>query len=383
MIKKLFDRKIVFKEGIANFWDSKWIIVLFLYIMAFGLMSTDQYFGKNTFVWVQTTYIGLISLLLVGVIAFELNLLGKSKGINLFIQFFLLVPFTVFLARIIGVPVSKYSSFEVLAESFKKYIGLFPFIGNLINDLIDYVLTSMPVFIVDIVRAPGVFLTFIILCALLSLSDKKNFKIAVIFGFFIYCIFSIISSMPSSGFLSGTFLLFVGIALHYKDVNHTIKDEIIIKKLRVINDKAERVSSIRILKNMEENSKISDKTIVSIVKRVYNEYGYSGENINLIAQTITHRLIYEHNLIKIIFDKDGVFFKPSYTDKKYINPLGEISFWMRNVVCFIFAVIYWINPITIIPDFIPVIGKIDDLLIIMASSNPMIRYYYENQKKED
>jgi len=49
--------------------------------------------------------------------------------------------------------------------------------------------------------------------------------------------------------------------------------------------------------------------------------------------------------------------------KNYINGVyKEIPFWSLAAVTF--ALIYVINPIDLIPDFIPVVGYIDDVLVI-------------------
>jgi uncharacterized membrane protein YkvA (DUF1232 family) len=80
------------------------------------------------------------------------------------------------------------------------------------------------------------------------------------------------------------------------------------------------------------------------------------------------------DLIHRFFDKIGNFTENFYGLQDHLLALGRmLNAWYRQeyrnispatVATLIAAVIYIVNPLDLVPDFLPFIGQIDDLLII-------------------
>lgn len=57
-----------------------------------------------------------------------------------------------------------------------------------------------------------------------------------------------------------------------------------------------------------------------------------------------------------------------------IPVIGEVKFGsMGKIILFLLALLYVISPIDLIPDVIPVVGWIDDLVVIIAGMIPLAR----------
>ena len=60
--------------------------------------------------------------------------------------------------------------------------------------------------------------------------------------------------------------------------------------------------------------------------------------------------------------------------------IGEVKFGsMGKIILFLLALLYVISPIDLIPDVIPVVGWIDDLVVIIAGMIPLARELFRGK----
>ncbi|MGL4758342.1 MAG: YkvA family protein [Patescibacteria group bacterium] len=64
------------------------------------------------------------------------------------------------------------------------------------------------------------------------------------------------------------------------------------------------------------------------------------------------------------------------------NNLGKGSGWKAKVFGLVIAGIYFLSPVDVIPDFLPIIGQIDDLAVVVTMLVAVGNSYLSNQAKE-
>lgn len=96
----------------------------------------------------------------------------------------------------------------------------------------------------------------------------------------------------------------------------------------------------------------------------------------LVSENILEEKINNNSSFKKIIDEIKLFFSiiKDYTNGTY----KEIPFWTIGAITF--SLLYALSPIDFIPDFIPVIGYVDDALII-ATCYKMVKKDLEKYKE--
>ena len=172
--------------GVAGIGDPKWVAVALCYIAAIALMGQDPWYGDKYFTYNQGIFVAFLALLIVAGFCWEIYLLGRPEGINLFLHCLLIVPLTLLIGRIAGLPPAPEVSYGLLGE-LKDYVGtLKDAIG--IGDI-------LPVWIRDIFRNPGILL-LIFFTSIAFTQKKANRRLALVVVAFLVPITQTLSHDP-------------------------------------------------------------------------------------------------------------------------------------------------------------------------------------------
>ena len=158
------------KSGIAGIYDPKWIIVALCYIAAIAFMGQDPWYGDRQFTYNQGIFVGILAFLIVAGFCWESHLLGRPSGINLILHFLLIIPLTLFIGRIAGLPPAPEAAYGFLGQ-LKDYISH-------LKDEIGFG-SVLPLYIRDVFRNPGILL-LIFFTAIAFTQQKSSRRFALI-----------------------------------------------------------------------------------------------------------------------------------------------------------------------------------------------------------
>ncbi len=350
------------KSGIAGMYDPKWIFVALCYIAAIALMGQDPWYGDKQFTYNQGVFVGILAILIVTGFCWESYLLGRPSGINLILQFLLILPLALLIGRIAGLPAAPETSYGFLGQ-LKDYVS------NL-KDEIGFG-SFVPHWIQDVFRNPGV-LVLIFFTSIAFTQQKSSRRFALIVVAFLIPSMQTLSHdpKPSIQFFIGFLAMIAGIAVQYSRYGNIVGQQNILARLHAVDDRLELISSLRISKRAMEDGFITEDGVLAVVHREY------GKNFNLdqltvrgIAQAISHRLVREHRVLELHGDERGFFLIPYPNIFKIDSIFDEIAVWIRKIILTGLVVIWLISPIDLLPDSIPIIGVLDDALITLVGAS--------------
>ncbi len=350
------------KAGISGVSDPKWIAVALLYIAAVALMGQDPWYGDKYFTYNQGIFVGILAILLVAGFCWEVYLLGRPAGINLVLHCLLIVPVALLIGRIAGLPLAPESSYGLLGR------------------LKDYVVTLkdaagigsiLPVWLQDIFRNPGILL-LIFFIAIAFTQKKAGRRFALVVVAFLVPVMQILSHEPRPTLIFGlgTVAMLVGIVLQFSKYGDIVGQQNVLNRLHAVDDRLEYKCSLRIAKRTMEDGFITEDGVLAVVQREYGKQNELDSSLAIrgIAQAISHRLVREHRILELYGDERGFFLIPCTSILKVDSLFGEIAVWMRKIIITGIAVIWLISPIDLIPDSIPGLGAVDDVLISLVGA---------------
>ena len=349
------------RAGVAGISDPKWIFVALCYIAAIALMGQDPWFGEKYFTYNQGIFVGILAIFLVAGFCWEIYLLGRPVGINLILHGLLIVPVTLLIGRIAGLPPDPESSYGLLGHlkdyviSLKDTVGL----GSI-----------LPVWIQDIFRNPGILL-LIFFTSIAFTQKKAGRRFALVTVAFLIPALQTLSRNPRPSFLFGLgcIALLAGIALQYSKYGNIIGQQNVLSRLHAVDDRLEFKCSLRIAKRAVVDGFITEDGVLAIVQREYGkQYELNVPTAGGIAQAISHRLVREHRILELHGDERGFFLAPYAAIFKIESLFDEIAVWIRKIIITGIAFIWLISPIDLFPDSIPILGAIDDALIALVGA---------------
>jgi len=349
------------KSGVSGVYDPRWIIVALCYIAAIALMGQDPWYGDRQFAYNQGIFVGILAFLIVAGFCWESYLLGRPAGINLILQFLLIIPLALLIGRVAGMPPAPEASYGFLGQlkdyvsNLKEEIGF----GSLV-----------PIWIQDVLRNPGILL-LIFFTAVAFTQQKSSRRFALIVVAFLIPSVQTLSHdpRPSLSFGIGCLAMIVGITLQYSRYGYIVSQQNILKRLHAVDDRSELKCSLRISKRAAEEGFITEDGVIAVVQR---EYGKMIEvdplTIRAIAQTLSHRLVREHRVLELHGDERGFFLIPCAAIFKIDSIFDEIAVWIRKIILTGLVIIWLISPIDLFPDSIPILGALDDALITLIGA---------------
>jgi hypothetical protein len=353
--------KIERHAGVAGIGDPKWIAVALCYIAAIALMGQDPWFGEKYFTYNQGIFVGILAIFLVSGFCWEIYLLGRPVGINLILHGLLIVPVTLLIGRIAGLPPAPESSYGLLGQLKDYVISL--------KDSAGFG-SILPVWIQDIFRNPGILL-LIFFTSIAFTQKKAGRRFALVTVAFLIPALQTLSYNPRPSFLFGLgfIAMLAGIALQYSEYGNIIGQQNVLSRLHAVNDRLEFKCSLRIAKRAVVDGFITEDGVLAIVQREYGkQYELNVPTAGGIAQTISHRLVREHRILELYGDERGFFLAPYAAIFKIESLFDEIAVWIRKIMITGIAFIWLISPIDLFPDSIPILGAIDDALIALVGA---------------
>ena len=343
------------------------LLVIVLYVAAARLMMQDPWFTSDTFTWRQSSVITLLGLLMVSAIAFEWHLLGVSKGLNLVGQIVLAYPFTLFVARLLGQPWHQTDTGGVLGALFTAVRAAGGFLG---------VSSFIPAWISDAISSPGTAMVLLALCVVTSVGGTAATRMGLTAGLFFIPLAVAFSQtpVPSLPFLGGLATMLFGMCLQYRDVEKYHRDKEILHRLRHVTDELERRSCLRLVTRTWADGRLGEQTAEGLVRQTYEHVpGVDAVGVREITRAITHDLVTTHGLLQVRHDSEGIFLVPPPALEFEADVLEQIARLPRMVIVFLLASCWVLMPFDIVPDAIPLVGAVDDVIVMTLAGWPLAR----------
>ena len=338
------------KSGVTGIYDPKWVVVALCYITAIALMGQDPWYGDRQFAYNQGIFVGILAFLIVAGFCWESYLMGRPGGINLVLQILLIIPLTLLIGRIAGLPSTPEASYGFLGQ-LKDYVSH-------IKDEIGFG-SVLPIWIQDVFRNPGILL--LILFTAIAFTQQRGSR-----RFALPAIQTLSHDpRPSLLFGVGCLALITGIVLQYSRYATIVGQQNILKSLHAVNDRSELICSLRISKRAAEEGFVTEDGLLAVVHREYMDF--DPPTIRGIAQTLSHRLVKEHRILRLHGDERGFFLIPHDRILKIDSLFDEIAVWIRKIIITSLVIIWLVSPIDLLPDSIPILGTLDDALISLVA----------------
>ena len=347
--------------GVAGIGDPKWIAAALCYIAAIALMGQDPWYGDKYFTYNQGIFVGILAIFLVAGFCWEIYLLGRPVGINLILHGLLIVPVTLLIGRIAGLPPSPESSYGLLGQLKDYVINLKDTAG---------IGSILPVWIQDIFRNPSILL-LIFFTSIAFTQKKAGRRFALVVVAFLIPALQTLSHDPRPSLLFGLgfIAMLAGIALQFSNYGNIIGQQNVLSRLHAVDDRLEFKCSLRIAKRAVVDGFVTEDGVLAIVQREYGkQYELNAPTAGGIAQAISHRLVREHRILELYGDERGFFLAPYPAIFKIESLFDEIAVWIRKIIITGIALIWLISPIDLFPDSIPILGAIDDALITLVGA---------------
>jgi hypothetical protein len=324
-------------------------------------MGQDPWFGEKYFTYNQGIFVGILAIFLVAGFCWEIYLLGRPVGINLILHGLLIVPVTLLIGRIAGLPPAPESSYGLLGQLKDYVISL--------KDTAGFG-SILPIWILDIFRNPGILL-LIFFTSIAFTQKKAGRRFALVTVAFLIPALQTLSHDPRPSFLFGLgfIALLAGIALQYSKYGNIIGQQNVLSRMHAVDDRLEFKCILRIAKLAVVDGFITEDGVLAIVQREYGkQYELNAPTAGGIAQAISHRLVREHRILELHGDERGFFLAPYAAIFKIESLFDEIAVWIRKIIITGIAFIWLISPIDLFPDSIPILGAIDDALIALVGA---------------
>lgn len=349
-------------HGVAGFSDWKFYLIFILYSTSFVVFVRDPFFRlSGDVVFQQGIVTLLLAVVLLNTLYWDFQLFGKPSGANLLLQVFSYLPGGMLIARLFGEATQP--------ERIALAKRLWNQIINTTDQIIPLSTFSLPPWLTDLVCNWKISIAFIMLLVLLSLNIRKQIKIGAIFVFLLLPFLTVIANDTEIGFLVlGTLLFVAGLSFQFCRYDRVIYYEQIDAALRQTScvDSLLLSSVMRIMTRLYQDSKLSDLDVREIVAEEYktarnSENGYSDMEINQIATGVTRKMIHSYNLVFISQSNSGALMYPNRRLFVCDSILHGIAVWPRVIATLLFAIVWIVSPIDILPDAIPFIGTLDDM----------------------
>jgi hypothetical protein len=349
-------------RGISGFGDWKFFAAALAYAVAFLFFVCDPFFhlyGK--FTYQQGVVILFFAVILASTFHWELLLFGKPSGANMLLQVISMIPAAFLLARIFG------DSTKPVEKSF--WAELTEKAADFTNEVIDISKFSVPEWITDMLRNWKISCVIIILLMILSLKIEKRFKVAAVFvALLIPFLTALAGDGPLLYLLAGSVCFAVGLCLQfcrYDKVNFFEQVDASLQQQTCIDAVALR-TVIRIMTRLQRDGSVTENCVREIVAGEYASlrgrgFEYNDMEINQIASALTRKMVYDFDLVYINNTGNGSLMVPNKHLFVGKSILCSIAQWPRLLVIVIFAIVWTVMPVDILPDAIPFIGALDDV----------------------
>lgn len=344
--------------GVNGFTDPNFFLVLLLQFASCVFFIRDPWFGRFFFTFETNLLITFLALVIVASFAWEDSRLGPPRGANLLLHFTLLIPFTMFLTRIFGASPARAFDSSLFGIFRERAVELGGFIG--INQ-------RMPEFLKDLFVSP--LLPLAVLAVLAGCCFRRP---ALRFGFlFLVLAAGLLTGAraPEGSALhcfAAAIALGGALLLQSNHAGHAIACGRILRELESETDCAAYRSKLKIaLETLRRESLDADAAF----RLARNEYpGASLPELRAEVARLTGDLVTLHRLLELRGDRDGTFLTPSAelgSENTLLRGVAEVP---RLLFALLFALLWIVSPVDLIPDAIPFVGTLDDAAVAILAA---------------
>lgn len=349
-----------------------WYSAFGLQTAAMVLMWFDPWFRRGHGTYPLAVTAVLISFITLSTLYYDSKYFGKPKGGNLVLQLYMFLPFTLFVSRMFRFNPEDVARSRTLAET------VFNTAKNLVQTTIG--IDWIPKFITEIFAAPMLTLTLLLLFLGTAVPKQRWMKAAFLFTAFLFPMFNSLAGSPPPSLLwwGGAVCMFFGFGILFHDVEQHAGDFHLVRQLRNVDDRMEFTASVRICKKAMEKGKISPETVLWILRDVYGNV--PGTNTEALAESLCAKLVSQHHLLVYVSGEEKHFL-PSRDFRDRARDFSRIVLFPRDLLVFGFAIAWWISPVDLIPDYIPVVGFIDDMIVFWLGASPFFRHFRHHGRR--
>ncbi len=371
-------------KGIYSFTDFKFYIVMLLYLSSFIIFAHDDFFKSNScFEFHQGIIVLIFSTIISITLNWDLCLFGNPHGANLLLQLLQILPFSLFIARIVGISNVTYQHVDNNLNHFylralKKISGIV--IENL-KALIEPITAIFPAWFIDIFANFQISVLLIIILFCLSFRSLK-IKVSSICSILFIAFISVLVSKTGpckEFFLLGTLLLGSGMALQFSRYDLCLYDLNVIHKLDAYHCYNELISACirNVMNHLKEHSEIDSNSFKEIIRGIYNNK-VETEQIDSIAKYILTQMVNTYNLVTVKWGNGQILIQANKQLWENESLLKQIAIFPRIVLLLCITLIWIIFPLDPIPDIIPCLGMLDDVAITVLSGSVLKDYISEH-----
>ena len=350
-------------RGVASMTAPRFFIILLLFIGALIVFARDPFFQNNgIFVYRQGIVTVFFAFVLTASLNWEMLLFGRVAGGNLILQLMQLPPLTLLLARLTAFP-SEPLGPRGMVQKFYQFL-------HAVDQESFNFTDSVPAWLRDLFSNWRISLCFILILFFLSF---RNLQLKL--GLLLSVLMILFGSAVNAGGLTpcligGTMLLIAGYALQFCRFDRVIFFENAVRRIARSGPCDSMLSSVMlaVLSVFYESGRVSRPQLLQLVQGVYAvKYPLQGNDLQLIAAEIVRKMVYQYGLAEVHSSSDGEFLAPNPRLFRYDNLLGMAAVAPRLMLTAVFAILWIMLPIDLIPDGIPLFGVLDDAAVALIS----------------
>lgn len=349
-------------RGVASMTAPRFFIVLLLYIGALTVFARDPFFQNNgIFVYRQGIVTVFFAFVLTASLNWEMLLFGRVAGGNLLLQLMQLPPLTLLLARLTAFPSEPIGPKGAVQKFYQ-------FLHTVDQETINFT-GSLPAWLGDLFSNWRISLCFMLILFFLSFRNLQ-LKLGLLLSILMILFGSAAAQGLSLCLIGGTVLLIAGYAFQFCRFDRVIFFENAVRRIARSGPCDSMLSSVMLsaVTAFYESGRVSRPQLLQLVQSVYAEqYPLSGNDLQLIAAEVVRKMVYQYSLAEVHSSADGEFLAPNPRLFRYDNLLGMAAVAPRLLLTAVFAILWIMLPVDLIPDGIPLFGVLDDAAVALIS----------------
>lgn len=355
--------------GISGIRDWKWYLAAVLQCAALFFLLADPWFGRYGFRLEPNLLVPAIAVLIVASLAWEGLLFGPVRGVNLLLQVTFLAPFTLYLCRITEKsPAARTGGSLVETLSGWTHSAL---------DLTG-IARLVPALLRDIFSNPA--LLVILLLLLTGMCFRKTaIRLGVVGlilgGFTFTALFSAEGS--NRCFIPAVIALAGAAVLQWHPCRRLMETRNILDALGSVAGRARFRAAFRIALAACRRGSLREAGVLAILREEFPQL--SPDALRAAASRLLADLVEHRRILIFRADRNGVRLEPAAELTEVDSPLSGIAVVPRLIFVTLFAILWIISPLDLIPDAIPFFGALDDATVAILAFGQIYGRYFRRQ----